>query len=757
MNRGTIAAWTRHARQASGSSMRNSLPTLTRGLVFVCSIVAGHALAATTLAPANGGLQVCTDAPLSIKFDTLPRLGTTGTIKVFRTDGTLVDTINLADATTLRRTVGGAVSDTGLLHTWRYFPVIISGNTASIYLHNQLAYGTTYYVTIDPTVLTDSQGFAGIQDPEAWRFTTRTSPPAAGTSQLTVAGDGSGDFCTVQAAIDFVPVNNTQKVDINVKKGVYTELVYVAPAKPFITVRGEDRDQTIVQYTNNDTLNVLPFTNTSDPNNQCINRRIPGTPDLWNCWRASFGVEANDFTLENITLHNTTPTGGSQAEAFRGNADRTTLNRVILQSFQDTTRVQGTVFVTNSYIEGDVDFTWGVGAVFFQQSQIHALRTGFYSMVRNDTNHGNVYINNRLTRAPTLGANTMYLSRIETARFPRSEAIFINNVMDVQVRPVGWQLTPAACPNPFQIKFWEYKSVDLTGALVNTSQRLAPCSHQMTDAEAATWSDPAFILDGWVPYTINATPAGQLVGPTPTPANAGTAVKVNWSAPTAHDPMDRIGLYKVGAADSAPLSIELNPGPTTGTLTFTLPTTPGMYEFRYFPGSGSAKVATSNVITVAGPVVNAVANASVVRGNLFTSAGSFTQLGTGSTWTATVDYGDGSGVVPLPLTGMTFTLSHDYFNVGVYTVVVKVTDGSGNTGGSTTIVTVVYPASGTFGDINADAVVNCQDLYVARSVIGKRPGQPGFFPTADIDGNGVIDVRDISAVSRLLPPGTVCP
>jgi len=348
MNRGTIAAWTRHARQASGSSMRNSLPTLTRGLVFVCSIVAGHALAATTLAPANGGLQVCTDAPLSIKFDTLPRLGTTGTIKVFRTDGTLVDTINLADATTLRRTVGGAVSDTGLLHTWRYFPVIISGNTASIYLHNQLAYGTTYYVTIDPTVLTDSQGFAGIQDPEAWRFTTRTSPPAAGTSQLTVAGDGSGDFCTVQAAIDFVPVNNTQKVDINVKKGVYTELVYVAPAKPFITVRGEDRDQTIVQYTNNDTLNVLPFTNTSDPNNQCINRRIPGTPDLWNCWRASFGVEANDFTLENITLHNTTPTGGSQAEAFRGNADRTTLNLNADQSANFTLRPQ---YVTSGRAE----------------------------------------------------------------------------------------------------------------------------------------------------------------------------------------------------------------------------------------------------------------------------------------------------------------------------------------------------------------------------------------------------------------------
>jgi pectin methylesterase-like acyl-CoA thioesterase len=717
---------------------------------------AGHA-AAVTLAPGNGMANICTDAPLSIRFDTVPKIGTTGTINVFRGDGTLADSINLADPNSSKRTVGGAVSDIGLVHLWKYSPVIVSGMTASIYLHHQLDYGSTYYVTIDNGVLTDGQGFAGIQDPQTWRFSTRAAPPLSGTIALTVAADGSGDFCTVQGAIDFVPVGNTQRVDINVKKGVYTELVYVVPTKPLITVRGEDRDQTIVQYTNNDNLNVLPFTQTSDPNNQCINRRIPGTPDLWNCWRASFGVEANDFTLENITLHNTTPAGGSQAEAFRGNADRTVLNRVILQSFQDTTRVQGSVFVTNSYIEGDVDFTWGVGAVFFQQSQLHALRTGYYSMVRNDTNHGNVYINSRLTRAPTLGANTMYLSRIETARFPNSEAIFINDVMDVQVRPVGYQLTPAACPNPFSIKFWEYKSVDPSGALINTSQRLAPCSHQMTDAEATTWSDPAFILKGWVPNTINATPVGQLVGPTPAPVKGGSAVQVNWSAPTGHDPTDWVGLFKVGAADSTYYSSQTSPGPTTGVMTFTLPSEPGKYEFRYFLAGGPIEAATSNAISVIGPVIASTPNASVIRGNNFTSPGSFTQLGTSASWTATVDYGDGTGAQPLALTGTTYTLNHVYSNVGVYTVTVAVTDDSGDVGTSSFFVTVVYPASATPGDVNADGVVNCQDLYVARSVIGKRADQPGFFPTVDIDRNGVIDVRDISAISRLLPAGTVCP
>jgi hypothetical protein len=69
---------------------------------------------------------------------------------------------------------------------------------------------------------------------------------------------------------------------------------------------------------------------------------------------------------------------------------------------------------------------------------------------------------------------------------------------------------------------------------------------------------------------------------------------------------------------------------------------------------------------------------------------------------------------------------------------------------------VVYPSSGVFGDANDDGVVDCRDLTAARSAIGKTTGQTGFLPAADIDGNGVIDVRDIAAIARLLPPGTNC-
>ena len=60
------------------------------------------------------------------------------------------------------------------------------------------------------------------------------------------------------------------------------------------------------------------------------------------------------------------------------------------------------------------------------------------------------------------------------------------------------------------------------------------------------------------------------------------------------------------------------------------------------------------------------------------------------------------------------------------------------------------------GDVNGDARLTCADLSAATPSIGKRVGQPGFLATADLDQNGVVDIRDIAAISRLLPAGTRC-
>jgi hypothetical protein len=186
--------------------------------------------------------------------------------------------------------------------------------------------------------------------------------------------------------------------------------------------------------------------------------------------------------------------------------------------------------------------------------------------------------------------------------------------------------------------------------------------------------------------------------------------------------------------------------------------TPGVYTLTaaYSGDANFSPSATTAQVSLPGPIVNAGPDASVVVGSAFIGAGSFTQVGGAAAWTATVDYGDGSGAQPLALAGMTFSLSHTYASVGVYTVTVRVTDDAGHIGTNTATVTVVYASSGAFGDVNNDGVVNCTDLTIASSIVGKRTGQPGFLPTADLDHNGVIDIRDIAAIARLLAAGSHC-
>ncbi len=433
-------------------------------------ITAVSAMRALDFRPYNMQTALCTDNSIYVAFDQAPRIGKTGRITIFDSTGKVVDVIDLS-VVQQTRIAGGA--------PFNYLPIIVTGNIAAIYPHQPLPYGGTYSVTMDAGVLTDAAGvaFSGFSDANFWRFSTKQAPPAAGTTSLMVAWDG-GDFCSVQGAVDFVPSGNTQPVTITVKAGPpITGIVHVPADKPFITVQGEDRNASVIQYPNNNTLN--PTTQT----------------------RPTFGVDANNFTLQDITILNTTPHGGSQAEALRSFGQKAIVARVNLKSFQDTLLMQGSGFITDSYIEGDVDFLWGGGAVYLQNSEIKAVTSGgYYTQIRNGQGqNGYVFVNCRLTAAD--GVTGMYLARIDPTVFPYSQVIFINTTMGPQVLPEGWLLNNATtAPN---VQFWEYQTTDPAGAPLDVSKR-ATFSRQLSAAEAAQWSDPAFVL-GWSPATASTT------------------------------------------------------------------------------------------------------------------------------------------------------------------------------------------------------------------------------------------------------------
>ncbi len=533
-------------------------------LVLMAGVMTGGSAAAATAGIVtgtdSGTTSACVDTPLTITFGSVPTLGTTGSITVHNADGSVADTIDLAAAASFTETVGGATDEAGNLHYFNYYPVIITGDTATVYLHHELAYGHTYYVTADPTVFA-AAGFTGVIDPRAWRFTTTRRHPRRNSRIITVDARGRGDFCTVQGAINAVPANNTVRRLIKVADGTYTELDWVSPGKPLITVQGQSRSGTVIQYANNNTLNSA---NTTDI---CARQAIP-VHDDFNCWRSNFSVEADDFTLENLTLLNTTPFGGSQAEAFRGNADRITLNRVNLLSYQDTIRLQGLGYVTNSYIQGDVDFTWGVGTVFWTHDELKSMHAGYVTQIRNsEGQNGYVFYDDTLTRGPGVADGSVYLARIDPTVYPYSQAVYIDTKMDSHINPAGWLLNNADCTAATHVQFWEYGSMNLQGHPVDTSQRLA-CSRQLTAAQAAQWSDPAFVLGGWVPATVGAT-------------TDGITVDVNWSAPAGHSATDVIALCAVHARRCAAAQ-RVGTTASIGTASFPSPHGHGAYRVRYY-------------------------------------------------------------------------------------------------------------------------------------------------------------------------------
>lgn len=124
----------------------------------------------------------------------------------------------------------------------------------------------------------------------------------------------------------------------------------------------------------------------------------------------------------------------------------------------------------------------------------------------------------------------------------------------------------------------------------------------------------------------------------------------------------------------------------------------GLYTVTVTVTETDAGVSDTRTATVkvenAAPVVAAFLGATILRGEHYAATGSFTDLGTADRWTATVDYGDGSGAQALDLTAGTFTLAHTYPVAGSYVVRVTVRDTDGGVGTRTVAVVVETPLQG---------------------------------------------------------------
>lgn len=415
---------------ATGASTGSYTVVVTNSVGSVTSTAAAVGVLSATFAPSAFGPASSgrnPDTRLTLTFNEAPTVGVSGLIRIHdAANDAVVDTIDLVAATSLRDTLrlGGSLSTQmlpvqkkpigSIAVDFNYYPITVAGNTATIHPRNNvLAYGKTYYVTVEPGAFVNSLGetFAGISDPNTWRFSTKGSGPAAGATTLVVAADGSGDFDTVQGALDFVPAANTTPRLIRIRKGTYFEIVAFT-AKHNLTLLGESADETAIVY----------------PNNNNFNNVSGGVYH-----RATFiAHNVSGFTFANLTVNNPTPQGGSQAEALiisgtSASAARNLVTNGRFYSYQDTVQFNKQTYVSDSVIHGDVDFLWGDGPTFLENCDIRFLRTGGYlTQIRNGSgNHGYVFVNCRFTAPAGLTGN--FLSRIAPVDFPNSEVVILDS------------------------------------------------------------------------------------------------------------------------------------------------------------------------------------------------------------------------------------------------------------------------------------------------------------------------------------------
>lgn len=416
--------------------------------------------------PPPGGNDVCADAPLRITFSGPPTLGASGKIQVFASTGTAVATVDMG-AAAFTDVIGGTTFNT-------VRPAYVDGNDAVIYLKTHaLAYGQTYYVNVAPgAILGPNAAPFAVTDKTSWRFTTAAAAPST-LASLAVALNGAAPFCTVQGAIDALPAGNTSPSTIAIAAGTYHEIVHFA-SKNNVTLLGADRTGTIIEGTNNNTMNPTTAT------------------------RSLVGVDASSgLVIDTMTIENLTPQGGSQAEALRlQSCDKCVVRNADIISLQDTLLWSGRLYADNCTIAGNVDFIWGTGAAYFNKCEIKTLgRSGWNVQARNPAStYGYVFVDSKLTADP--GVTGQGLGRIDDSVYPASHVAYINCTMGKHIAPAGWTITGGASTS--QLRFWEYQSVDEAGSPIDVSQRAAG-STQIAASTAKSMRDPTVVLAGWQP------------------------------------------------------------------------------------------------------------------------------------------------------------------------------------------------------------------------------------------------------------------
>ncbi|SRR6266545_4154124 len=281
---------------------------------------------------------------------------------------------------------------------------------------------------------------------------------SVGHADLVVATDGSARFETVQAAINAAPTGTrANPTVIHIKPGIYKELIYVQREKRFVRLVGEEAEQTVLTYDLH--ANLLGH---------------DGTP-IGTFRTASTVIDADDFTVENITFENTAGPIG-QALAIRVDGDRVVFRNSRFVGWQDTILAnRGRHYYDRCSIAGHVDFIFGGATAFFERCDIHCSGNGYITAASTLEEQPFGFVFSHCTISGEGSDVKTYLGR-PWRDF--ASVIFLNTEMSEVVHPAGWHNWDL----PNRETTSRYAEFNSTGSGANAHAR-APWARQLTSAE----------------------------------------------------------------------------------------------------------------------------------------------------------------------------------------------------------------------------------------------------------------------------------
>ncbi|MBW8684669.1 pectinesterase family protein [Chitinophaga rhizophila] len=292
--------------------------------------------------------------------------------------------------------------------------------------------------------------------------------------RIVVAKDGSGNYRTVQEAINAVADDSDEITVVFIKNGTYKEKLVLPETKINVHFIGESVTGTILTY------------------DDYASRKDSAGNNIGTSGSSSFFIYGAGFRAENITFENSAGPVG-QAVAVRVTGDRAAFINCRFLGYQDTLYTHGAdsrQYYYKCYIEGTVDFIFGAATAVFDSCTLYGKLGGYYTAASTPEHKSFGYVFLRCNITGDAPAGSFYLGRPWR---PWAKTAFIGCELAATVTPAGWN-NWGKTDNERTTCYAEYNNRGVGAAVTGR----VSWAHQLTTGEARQYTIDN-ILSGWKP------------------------------------------------------------------------------------------------------------------------------------------------------------------------------------------------------------------------------------------------------------------